>query len=346
MSHHYSGPDLGFPNGDARLDFCDLYAFPKPDDAGKSILVMNVHPSSTVSVDRSPDAAPMTLTTAEPFSADAIYELKIDTDGDSVADVTYRLVFSDFGAGGQTATLRLIRGSEASIAADDGDILIDGTAVSLDSDVVIGEGAGHRLFVGWRSDPFFFDPPSAFNAFDFSASKDFFADKDVCSIVLEVPNIVLGSGAVGVWARTMARSGSGWVQVDRGALAAQSVFLTNDRRDDYMAADPVDDAAFIPVFAHSLEHLGDFTHDEAERVATSLLPDMIRFDPSQPASYPKNGRALTDDIMGPFLTIITNSRVTSHGLVRHEDFIAEFPYLGPPHLEFAARPGSSTDRQA
>jgi len=31
MSHHYSGPDFGFPRGDARLDFTDLYAFPKAD---------------------------------------------------------------------------------------------------------------------------------------------------------------------------------------------------------------------------------------------------------------------------------------------------------------------------
>jgi len=30
MSHHYSGPDFGFPHGDARLDLIDLYTFPKP----------------------------------------------------------------------------------------------------------------------------------------------------------------------------------------------------------------------------------------------------------------------------------------------------------------------------
>ena len=45
MSHHYSGPDYGFPHGDARLDLTDLYAFAKPGDGSKSILVMNVHPS-------------------------------------------------------------------------------------------------------------------------------------------------------------------------------------------------------------------------------------------------------------------------------------------------------------
>jgi hypothetical protein len=32
MSHHYSGPDFGFPHGDALLDLTDLYAFPKPGE--------------------------------------------------------------------------------------------------------------------------------------------------------------------------------------------------------------------------------------------------------------------------------------------------------------------------
>ena len=41
MSHHYSGPDYGFPHGDARLDFTDLYAFPKPGDPAKSILIID-----------------------------------------------------------------------------------------------------------------------------------------------------------------------------------------------------------------------------------------------------------------------------------------------------------------
>ena len=43
MSHHYSGPNVSFPRGDARLDFTDLFAFPKPGEPSKSILIMNVH---------------------------------------------------------------------------------------------------------------------------------------------------------------------------------------------------------------------------------------------------------------------------------------------------------------
>src|SRR5664279_5089730 len=78
MSHHYSGPALGFPHGDARLDLTDLYAFGKPGDDRKSILIMNVHPSFSLE--------PRGPTRSDPFAHEAIYELKIDTDGDSVAD--------------------------------------------------------------------------------------------------------------------------------------------------------------------------------------------------------------------------------------------------------------------
>ena len=69
MSHPYSGPDWGFPRGDARSDLTDLYAFPKPGDAGKSVLIMNVHPSSGEN--------PPGRTTAGPFAPDALYELKL-----------------------------------------------------------------------------------------------------------------------------------------------------------------------------------------------------------------------------------------------------------------------------
>ena len=85
MSHHYSGPDWASPRGDARLDLADLYAFPKPGDASKSIFVMNVHPSYGEN--------PRGPTSNTPFAPEALYELKIDSDGDSVADIAYRVRF-------------------------------------------------------------------------------------------------------------------------------------------------------------------------------------------------------------------------------------------------------------
>src|SRR5580693_3289158 len=112
MSHHYSGPDFGFPHGDARLDLTDLYAFPKPGEAGKSILIMNVHPSAVVN--------PPGPTTPEPFAPEALYEIKIDTNGDAVADIAYRIRFSSSAGGVQTATLRRVEGAQAAGANDSG----------------------------------------------------------------------------------------------------------------------------------------------------------------------------------------------------------------------------------
>ena len=67
------------------------------------------------------------------------------------------------------------------------------------------------------------------------------------------------------------------------------------------------------------------------RVAATLLPDILPFDHTRPASYPENGRALTDDVQDHFLTILTNGKVTTDGVGPHGDLLADFPYLGPPH---------------
>jgi hypothetical protein len=322
MSHHYSGPDASFPHGDARLDLTDLYAFPKPGNTGKSILIMNVHPSSSIK--------PPQPTCLDPFAADALYEIKIDTDGDAVADIAYRVRFSPFTGGAQTANLRRVEGAQAAGTGDGGQTIVEHAPVSLDRDARITEAGDHRFFAGWRSDPFFFDPAGALNNFQFSG-HDFFTDKDVCSIVLEVPNSALGPKAIGLWARTLDGAGGKWVQADRGALPAQSIFLPGDERNAYLAAAPADDSRFVAAFAHSLEHAGGYSPDEARRVAKTLLPDILRFDPARAASYPNNGRALTDDVLDHFLTILTNGRVTTDRVGAHSDLLAEFPYLGPPH---------------
>ncbi len=192
MSHHYSGPDFGFPRGDARLDFTDLYAFPKPGDPRKSILVMNVHPSAVVD--------PPGPTTAEPFAPEALYEFKIDTDGDAIADIAYRVRFLASEGGAQTATLRRVVGAQAAGIDDSGQIIVEGAPVSTGPEARVTEAGDHRFFAGWRSDPFFFDVRGAMNGLQFTGD-DFFADKDVCSIVLEVPNSALAPKRLGLLAR-------------------------------------------------------------------------------------------------------------------------------------------------
>ena len=52
MTHHYSGPKFGFPRGDARVDFTDLFAFPKPEEDSKSIIIMNTHSSNSLNPEK------------------------------------------------------------------------------------------------------------------------------------------------------------------------------------------------------------------------------------------------------------------------------------------------------
>ena len=242
MSHHYSGPDFGFPRGDARLDLTDLYAFPKPSEADKSILIMNVHPSAVVN--------PPGPTTREPFAPEALYELRIDTNGDAVADIAYRVRFSSSEDGSQTATVRRVEGAQAAETGDSGQVMIEAAPVSTGRDARVTEAGRYRFFAGWRSDPFFFDTRGALNDLQFTGD-DFFIDKDVCSIVLEMPNSALGSKRVGLWARTLDGAGGVWVQADRGALPAQAVFLVGAERDGYHAGEPANDVHFVAVFAAS-----------------------------------------------------------------------------------------------
>jgi hypothetical protein len=322
MSHHYSGPNFGFPLEDARLDLTDIYAFPKPGDAGKSILIMNVHPSSTLI---NPAA-----TTSDPFASQGLYELKIDTNGDAVADIAYRMRISFLMGGIQAATVRRVEGAQASGTDDGGEVIILNAPLSTGREARISTTGDYRFFAGWRSEPFFFDTLGAVNDLKFTGS-DFFLHKNVCGIVLEVPNSALGSGRMGLWARTLVKRNGAWVQVERGARPQQAVFLPGEHRDAYMAGQPADDAQFVAVFAHALEHTGGYQPDEAERVAKTLLPDVMPYDPTRPASFPENGRSLTDDAADAFMVVLTNGKIPGDGVGPHSDLLAEFPYLGPPH---------------
>src|SRR6516225_6011824 len=88
--------NVGSPMGDPRTDITDVYAFLKAGDPSKSILVLNVNP-----------LAPLL---ASKFNSDARYEINVDTDGDAIADRSFRVKFSEVEEGAQTATVRLVAG--------------------------------------------------------------------------------------------------------------------------------------------------------------------------------------------------------------------------------------------
>jgi hypothetical protein len=169
-----------------------------------------------------------------------------------------------------------------------------------------------------------------FNHMQFTGD-DFFKDKDVCSIVIELPNSALGNNEIGIWARTVDKTEEGWIQADRGGRPMQAVFLVGEEREAYLSGEPVDDDHFIGVFAHELEHSGGYTPHDATAVARKLLPDILSYNLREPTRFPHNGRTLTDDVVDIFLSTYTNGKVTGDKVGPHGDLLHEFPYVGSPH---------------
>jgi len=322
MTHHYSGTNFGFPRGDARVNLTDLFAFPKPGNAGKSIIIMNVHPSHGLN--------PPGPTTTEPFAPEALYELRVDTNGDMMADIAYRVRFSRNGIEAMTATVRRVEGPEAAGKSEEGKVIIQGAPVSMGREARITESGAYRLFAGWRSDPFFFDVMGAQNNMQFTGT-DFFGDKDVCSMALELPVSDIGGGvSLNLWHRSLLWINGGWVQADRGARPTQTPFMTSAEKEAYLDGEPAQDERFVPMFAHVLEHTGGYTPEGAKAAAKSLLPDVLPYDPKMQSAYPGNGRRPTDDSKDVFLTVY-NGRLTWDKTGPHTDLLNEFPYLGAPH---------------
>jgi Domain of unknown function (DUF4331) len=322
MSHHVCGPNFTFPHGDARLDMTDLYAFTKPGDPGKSIIVLNVHPSMGVN--------PLAPTTREPFAPEALYEIKVDTDGDAIADLCYSVQFAVSNDGTQTATVRRTQGARAVGEGDTGEVIVEQVPVSVGREALVTKAGDSSFFFGWRGDPFFFDANGLFNNMQFTGD-DFFADKNVCSIVLELLNFALQADEVGLWARTVEKTQQGWSQADRGGRPMQAVFLVGDEREAYLNGQPTNDDRFIGVFSHQLEHMGGYTREDAIDRAKKLLPDILPYNTRRPSSYPQSGRTLTDDVVDPFFSMLTNGKVTGDKVGPHKNLLDEFPYVGPPH---------------
>ena len=106
---------------------------------------MNVHPSHALN--------PPEPTIDEPFAPEAIYELRIDTNGDMMADIAYRTRFKYGEDGTMTATVRRAEGQEAAGRGIGGEVIFEGAPVSMGREARVTSSGDHRLFTGWRSDP-------------------------------------------------------------------------------------------------------------------------------------------------------------------------------------------------
>jgi hypothetical protein len=273
---------------------------------------------------------PMAPTLADSFAPEAVYELILDTDGDTVADVTYCVTFSPRENDGQRATVRRATGEQAQTTEISGEILFWNVPVSFDGDAEVVGSGDHEFFVGIRSDPFFFDLEGFQRDFEFTG-EDFFIDKNVFSMVLEMPNTALGEGQVGFWCRVLGPENGDLSQIDRVARPLTNILYNEgeDKNAFNQVGPEQDRELFLETFEAVLEANG-YAPGEARTIAETLLPDVLAYDHRVAAAFP-NGRKLDDDIVDAALDLFTNGRITSDGVPPHRDMLYSFPYLGAPH---------------
>jgi hypothetical protein len=315
MSNHFSAANLKFPGDDARLDLTDLFVFSAPDNPEQTVLIINVNP----------------FMTGSEFHPDAVYRINIDNDGDAKADVAFTLVFSQPKDGKQTATVYHAVGKQARQPEPAGEAIIKMVPVGFDAGAKPVQAGPCRLFIGVRSDPFFADAEGALHGLKFTGA-DTFAGKNVLSIVLEVPNNLLGPGSrIGVWATVSVRRNGTLMQIDRaGHPSFNPILNAEDVKNAYNAGQPADDEAnYLQPLVKLLQKNG-YSKEEATAAAHSVFPDILPYDRTRPATYP-NGRIPTDDVFDMRLAFLTHGKVTSDGAGPHGDLLAEFPYLGLPN---------------
>src|SRR6266702_2813019 len=304
MADHLDAPGLMSPNGNAKTDITDIYAFQKPGDDDKSILILNVNP--------------LAPTLATEFESNGLYQLKIDTDADALAEVAFRIEFTPVVNGQQWATVRRAVGGDADDDENSGEIIIKHALVSFGSQAHVTESGPYKFFAGIRSDPFFFDLIGFLHNFQFTGS-DFFIDKNVFGIVLEVPNEALGSNPnIGVWARTLLPAGDAngddpddYTVDDRmGRPAINTVFNHGDAKNKFNMINPAQDRAnFESSFVATLESFG-YSADKAKAIAEILLPDILTYNYKSSKGY-LNGRRLKDDVIDISLALVTNGHLTT-----------------------------------
>ena len=350
MSHHLDSP---LARQDTRLDITDVYLF---RGTSGTVFVMDVNSSAAGN------------NYPEQFHPEALYEFKVDTDGDAVEDVTFRITFGHSEADGeQTLEVRRL----------DGEASRDRTAAG----VLLGQGrteneitckGGVRVWAGMAGEPFYIEPTvlgaireaiahgTAVNLTGWSKEKavNAFADTTVSSIVLEVPDDGFTTKTIGFWGVTvLAPDSGGWRQINRaGKPMIQPIFNpdNSERASIYNTSQPVEDpqrygALVSKLVADVVRAMGTTSDPQAygQLVSELCFPDILHYEIGTPAVYgfaKRNGRALSDNAPEVMFSMVTNSAL-SDGLrasAATGSIRPEFPYVAavPPRLR-ASREGKA-----
>jgi Domain of unknown function (DUF4331) len=213
MSHHF---DTVIAREDPLLNLCDFYLF--RGQSGTTVMAMTVNPNAGA---KAPDT----------FHEEGLYAFRFDVNDDAHEEVTFKIRFGEVrhaegeeleGRHVQTLEVRRATGKGAGEGGE-GEVIASGTI----GRIVAGDG-GVRIFAGLAPDLFAADRPVAaayraavaagrFAPQLFQTAANYFQNRNVTAIVIEVPTQLIGDpgATVRAWATVSLCGHAPEVQVSR-----------------------------------------------------------------------------------------------------------------------------------
>jgi hypothetical protein len=343
MYHHF---DTVIAREDPRLNLLDFYLF--RGQPGAAVMAMTVNPNAAA-------------TAPDTFHEEGLYAFRFDVNDDAYEDVTFKIRFGAAGHGegegpagrhGQTVEVRRAAGRDAGQGTG-GEVIASG----MTGGIVAGD-AGVRIFAGLAPDLFAANRAgidayrAALGAGKFAPEvfrdgADYFQNRNVTAIVMQVPARWIGEAAAAVrgWVTVSLCGHAPEVQVSRWGLPLIThAFITDPAvKEDYNRSRP---AADVPRFARvvadavarvtQLAGTADDPAAYAQRVVQRLFPTTLPYVLDSAASFGFagfNGRALTDNVENVMLSLQANTPVDQGAAVARTNILGEFPYFGAPHAD-------------
>jgi hypothetical protein len=327
MSHHF---DTEAARHDPTVNLNDFYLF--AGSPGRVAMVMTVNPY---------EGPPP----SNALNRQGVYRFEFDLDGDFTSEVAFAVHVCADGDEDRIDVRREVRSGSRGESSH----LLRGRV----DDLLIGSGGQVRAFVGPRSDPFAADAEGlgaflhacadgVFAPSAFSGRRNFFQDRNVVAVVLEVPIDLVGTGRVQAWASISLEGHAAPRQVARWGLPLIThLFVTDpEAQDRYNQTAPADgDEAAERSMRHMVTRVARLAGSAgspeayADALTARLCPVVLPYVLGSPAGFTFagfNGRALTDDVMDVMLTLLTNTPLGDGVRPDVEAFDAAFPYLAPP----------------
>jgi Domain of unknown function (DUF4331) len=338
MSHHFDTPT---GREDPRINVCDFYLF--GGRPGMTVMAMTVNADAGIS-------AP------ETFRDEGVYAFRFDLNGDAREEVTFKVLFgpvvhADGDDHKHVQKMQVLRATGGSaLKGIQGEVLVEGRTgeiakgkkdvlafAGLAPDLFAGDGAALGKFRNALFKENKFDPDA------FLSRKNFFENRNVTAIVIEVPTELIGRGKVHAWTTVSLYGHAPEMQVSRWGLPLiTNAFIPDmDMREQFNRGVPADDVAH---FGGQIGGVGEklsglagsaaIPSDYGKQLVARLLPATLPYELGTPAAFDFvgfNGRGLADDAMDVILTLATNTALGDGVAPDKSRISADFPYFGTPY---------------